>query len=372
MWRCFSASVVLLFCALVCITTYMWDFLFNGQVSLTGSVCLAIQIKVFEFIFHAMALYLTECENYKYQKEWYDSFLWKKFVFYAVNSYYPFFYLSVIQGAAQGRCPAGDCIMLLRTKLVMTMTILTLLRIVEVVVQTMVLEFKMRWEAYQLRQSGMYAAGEEPLASFEERQAKSASYKLDAQVEGTLQLILPLGFVLIFSPTTPSTVVLCFILFAINMRAAGVLLTSSLKRPFPHRAVGIGAWSEVISFLMVVGVFANAFFLVQYGSAFQGTPVITKCAGILMFACCCSLTWKAVDIIVPKEAHDVQLMVQRRQHVLFKINHLHAAKAETVSARDRAFRKAQGLQTESALILEGRWDDVKLFPGATTSGESRA
>merc|ERR1719491_595460 len=97
MWHLFSVSVVSAFCGLVFVTTYFWDFLFDGQVTLTGAVLLAIQIKVFELLFHAMATRLTELENHKFQRDWYDSFLWKKFIFYAVNSYYPFFYLSVIQ-----------------------------------------------------------------------------------------------------------------------------------------------------------------------------------------------------------------------------------------------------------------------------------
>merc|ERR1719183_1786118 len=144
------------------------------------------------------------------------------------------------------------------------MAVLTVLRIVQVVVAAVVLDLKLWWEARQLRNSGVYPPGEEPEASYEERQAKSNQYSLSDHCESMLQLVIPLGFVLIFGPSAPLCVVLCLMLFAINIRSTGTLLLLSFRRAFPHRAVGIGAWKDVITMLMHVGVFANGFFLVQY------------------------------------------------------------------------------------------------------------
>ena len=162
MWRIISAGVVMAFCGLVFVATYMWDFIFHGHVTLTGSIMLAVQIKLFELIFHSMAMCLTHYENHQFQQEWYDSFLWKKFAFYSVNSYYPFFYLTVIQGAVHGRNISFEWVRLLRLKLVVTIAVLTLFRIVEVVMAAVVLDLQMRWEDMQIRSKGIYAPGKEP------------------------------------------------------------------------------------------------------------------------------------------------------------------------------------------------------------------
>lgn len=378
MWRTLSHSITILFCGLVCITTYMWDFLFDGKVSLTASIVLALQIKIFELIYHALAIYLTQCENYRYQRDWTDSFLWKKFIFYSVNSYYPFFYLMVIQGAAQGRCPEGGCLMVLQKKLMMTMSVLVMLTIVQAVVASVVLDLKVWWEARQLKRSGMYKPGEEPVASYEERQAKAGDYGTDCQVDTMIQLVLPLGFVMLFGPTTPLTVVLCLILFAVNIRATGRLLLTAVRRPFPHRALGIGAWKEVLDMLMKAGVVANGFFIVQYGEAFQGSPLLTKCSGIFLFACVCAVLCSMVDSIVPEEAREVQLLIKRQGHVLDRLSHTVANRKSAAEDRDKqsaalSMFSVASLPTGSddpvppdmQNILDAVWSEADLFPSAT-------
>merc|ERR1719162_923086 len=126
----------------------------------------------------------------------------------------------------------------------MTMAVLTLLRLVQVIMASVTLDLKIWWEARQLRNSGVYPPGQEPECSYEERQAKAQPYRSDDHCESMLQLVLPLGFVMIFAPSAPFLVVLCLILFAINIRSMGTLLLLSVRRAFPYRAVGIGAWKE--------------------------------------------------------------------------------------------------------------------------------
>jgi len=372
MWICLSNCVIFAFCMLVGLCTYMWDHLFEGKLPLFGTVCLAIQIKIFEFLFHTMSVYLNDRENHKYERDYMNSFLWKKFIFYSVNSYYPFFYLVAIQ--CSRHLGAADCLITLRKRLIVAMSVLTFLQVLQVYIATVIVDIKMWWEARQLRNTKMYAPGNEPVASYEERQAKSAPFKTDEQVEVMLQLVLSLGFVLLFAASVPFACLLCLPLFAVNIRATGVLLLTAVQRPFPHRAMGIGAWQDVIGFLMNVSVLANGFIIVRFGGPFHDAPLLTRCTGVLLFACLCILLWRMVDVLVPKQAEEVNLLIKRRAYVLSKIDRfVHKAthgKGDD-SARPDPEKQARWSQLRSRNAKHGMqavwtatWHDIGLFPGA--------
>lgn len=175
------------------------------------------------------------------------------------------------------------------------------------------------------------------MASYEERQAKAKPYHSDEQCESMLQLVLPLGFAVIFGPSAPLAVVLCLFLFAINIRATGTLLLLSMRRSFPFRATGIGAWKDCIELLMKIGVIANGFFLVQYGITFRNTPVLTKCTGIFLFVAVSMLMCRLVDVLIPEHADEVTQLVKRREHVLLKISHIH----DTRKSRNKLRKEAE-------------------------------
>merc|ERR1719162_1509744 len=81
-----SALVTLLAVMVVAFAIFLWVAIFDGRMNLLASLCLTIQIKIFEFLFNILAGFLTEWENHKFSDSFYNSYLIKQFLFSFVNS----------------------------------------------------------------------------------------------------------------------------------------------------------------------------------------------------------------------------------------------------------------------------------------------
>merc|ERR1719262_364156 len=96
---------------------------------------LSAQIKIFEFSWNSIAPWLTEFENHKYPNDFYNSYLWKSFLFQAVNSYAAFMYTAVNLRFTKSGCPPGGCLPLLRTQLILIQIILSMSHVATIVYQ---------------------------------------------------------------------------------------------------------------------------------------------------------------------------------------------------------------------------------------------
>jgi hypothetical protein len=96
---------------------FLWMVTFEGRMGTVASILLAVQIKIFGAIFHFIAVKITNYENHKYGDDYYNSFLWKLFLFEFVNNYSAFFFLTLWGKwrTIGAECPGGDCLIALRT-----------------------------------------------------------------------------------------------------------------------------------------------------------------------------------------------------------------------------------------------------------------
>merc|ERR1719174_3107042 len=182
-------------------------------------------IQVFTLIYNTMAEALTVAENHKYQEDFYSSYLKKMFIFQLVNQYSAFFYMAVNQQFTEAGCPNDDCVWLLQKSLPMTLAVLAVLQFVQVIVGTLMVKFNLWLEGYFMEKAGK----ERPVYGYVEEQAKYGQFRVREQIEVMTQLSLTLGYVLIFGCVAPRIVPLCFLIFLIQLRASGILMTTALK-----------------------------------------------------------------------------------------------------------------------------------------------
>merc|ERR1719171_2785340 len=103
-----------------------------------------------------------------------------------------------------------------------------------------------------------------------------------------LELVLALGYVLIFGAVAFGTVLFCFLVFCIQLRASAYLLTSNARRPLPRKSIGIGAYRDVVDALMKIGVLFEGFLIVTFDQSFAACEPITKLMGIVLFWLMCA------------------------------------------------------------------------------------
>mmetsp|Transcript_6979 Transcript_6979/g.17189 ORF Transcript_6979/g.17189 Transcript_6979/m.17189 type:complete len:904 (+) Transcript_6979:102-2813(+) len=357
----FSVLVTVFFCILVMVAIYAWMMVFHGRMNLVASIALAIQIKVFELIYRPVAMWLTNLENHKYQVDFVNALVWKTFAFQFINYYYAFFYLMIVQKYTEAGCPmvtgvGHDCIWALRKQVLSTVGVLAVCRIAEVFAYWMLVKVMLWLEDRSLWQKAEETrATSIPVRSYPEEQAKYAAFEDEEQIETMLQLVLSLGFVLLFACVAPMIVIVVFVVFVVQLRASSWFLTNAVKRNFPRQVSmnGIGAWAEVIGLVMVLGVFNSALVLVIHGEAFQGQHILTRITFLFLFVASSFLIWEILGRQQPQEDAETHLLRGRRQYVLRRLADLGVHKPQADSVR-----KSKRDEAEAKAITRGEWDAI--------------
>eukprot|EP00747_Dinoflagellata_sp_TGD_P090854 gnl/TRDRNA2_/TRDRNA2_164860_c0_seq2.p1 gnl/TRDRNA2_/TRDRNA2_164860_c0~~gnl/TRDRNA2_/TRDRNA2_164860_c0_seq2.p1 ORF type:complete len:954 (-),score=159.60 gnl/TRDRNA2_/TRDRNA2_164860_c0_seq2:109-2970(-) len=353
-----SGSVTLMYSVFVAIVIVTWvdrSLSDNGKLSLEANIVLTILIKTFEFVYNLMATALTDFENHKYQSGYYNSYLWKQIFFQSVNYYTPFIYLVVMQPRTEAGCPPGGCLASLRLVITITLVVICICRIGQVLVTAYMVKFKLYWENRLLERQGQSIK-----RSFAEEQAKYGQYRTREQVEDMLELVLSLGYVLLFGAVAPIAVVTCFIVFVVQLRASAFLLTTSVKRTVPRRQLGIGSWQSVVGILMKVGIFLEGFLVIQVGESFKDTGVLPKLTGFVTFCVGILLIWALVDQVLPPVDDESELLSNRRAYTLRKIFH----RAGRMAQYHNKVQKPRSETAMDAIVKDDKWDRIPHLDGS--------
>jgi len=304
-----STFCSVLFCLCVLVGIVVWIRIFNGRMHLYASICLCLQIKSLEFINDHLVQWLTDWENHRYMAEYYNSYLFKNFLFQSVNNYAPFLYLALVV------CPKGECLTVLRSQLVRTQVILSLFLIVQVAYSSLTVRFRLWHESYQLKAK----CENPPKHTFVEQQVKFRDFQTKEQVRTMTQLMIPLGFVLLFGAVAPIIMPFCCCVFVIALRANAFMLVNASRRSVPLQMAGIGEWRHIVSILMRAGILLSGVLMVTYGDAFREVELLTRISTVLAFCVCGFIVWEIVDAILPPTDGAAGLLAARRSHVRRRI-----------------------------------------------------
>jgi len=285
-------------------------------------------------------------ENHKFQADHYNSLLWKQCVFRMVNSYCPFFYLIFMEGGKAG-CPDNDCFALLRQQLMTTLAIRMMVRVMSANGMYLLVKANL-WFFKRDKQSG---------ASFAERQRSYNKFDMPEQIEVMLQLMLSLGYVLLFGSAAPLIVPLCFLVFRVQVQASAMLLTECTRRPFPQSLAGIGVWCDVVQVLMVMGVVTNGFLIVHYGYAFSGTLIAAKLTGCFLY-CILAVILRACMSEIGPSRDSVKLLEARRNRVLQVLT---LKITEGLTGAGSEYKTNIGLARQATQVEAGEWSSIGHF-----------
>lgn len=354
-------TICLLFCSFNFMCIFLWISGFDGRMGMVSSICLAIMIQIFTLIFNVMVDALTKAENHKYQNDFYSSYLMKSFIFQFVNQFSAYFFIAVKQKHTDAGCPNNDCMALLKEQLSMTLCCLVAARIFQVALSSVKVTLIMWWEERTLRKALEGTGKEIPVRGYIEEQSKYDEFRIREQIEGMIQLVVALGYVLIFGTIAPIIIALCFLVFMVQFRSNAYLTTQSCRRPVPRRSAGLGQWQTIVKFLMGFGQVFSGFLLVEYGPSFQGTYLLTKLSGFLIYVASTFLIWELVSCVVKPTSSGATLLQTRREYVISKV--LAANEEATIKSLYPATRTSSMSQAFSEAqygkeIVAGEFDKV--------------
>jgi len=353
----FSVIVTTFFCIACGILIYIWYGLFAGRLTILSGILLVGQVKVLEVTFNYLTPVLTEFENHKYQHQYYESYIWKNFVFQAVNQYGPYFYIALKLKYSSEGCPDGSCLEMLQRMLVIVQVSLSSVSIGIFLVKSYLVEFKLWYELYQYRKE--HDGREPPERPRSEQEAKMRKFDVEESINFICPLILSAGFIILFGGLVPIMVPLSLILFAVNLRIGAHVLVKYTKRPFPRKQAGIGSWKNILLILMRFGLFFSAFLLVNYSDAFDGTPLITKVSGFIVYCLLMLIVWALVDVFAPATNEDVKTLRSQHAYVLQKIHQKCKEKREGDNQEfEEALRENKQIFWDSP-IATGEWSEIR-------------
>lgn len=362
------------FCGVVGTCIIFWAHVFEGSPGLFASIVLTVMIVVFQQIYNLLVGMLTDWENHKYQSTYYDSYVFKQFMFECVNRYWPFFFLAIKQRHTEAGCPDGGCLAALRAQLWMTMLLLSLTRIGEIVAASVTVQLKVFKEDYELEKQHKakmaLRAQEEtdapdtpaPKRSFAELQSKFEQNRLQEQINSMMQLVLALGFVLLFGCVAPIIVPFCFAVFVIQLRGQAYVMVKFSKRAIPRPQYGIGIWGTIVQTVMNASLVFSAFLIATYGDLFAGVPVLTKVAGMILYVAVILAVWTIIDIVYPPHSANVKTLQARRYRtktVLLERATNYKALVKEGDDTPAGMESRPGIKAElSDLVRSEAWDEI--------------
>lgn len=240
----------------------------------------------------------------------------------------------------------------------MTQMILTLCTIGQLLFTKYFVVFKLWWEMRELRKTGIDVHKRE----YVEEQAKFADYRTQEQIECMTQLMVSLGYVLLFGAVAPIMVPFAFSNFWVTLRGFSQIMTSHFKRAVPRAQRGIGAWGDVLGLFQKVGLLLTAVLFVMYGRAFRGANLLTQLTGTLAFCLVGFLFWALVDIFHTQIDPDTLILTRRRTHTKRIIDH-HVA--DQMQDEVKQFTPETGeVRPDQKPVLEalkGNWEAIPQF-----------
>lgn len=260
-----------------------------------AAYAITANIKVVSYSWDYIAPFLTSLENYRTPSELKRATINKLFAVKALVYYYPFIYIAFAQDYLGGCGPESTaCMDLLGEQLAMYLAFH-----VATVLGYTLLGFGMAW--WQIRSEMKKTS--KPY-TYLQVQAKLEQYGDDTY--DFMQLILLLGFVLMFAIALPHMAAAAFFLLMVEKQILAYKVMEVTQRNVPATQEGIGAWSQILQVITAMGVVSNVGIAV-----FQMYPMCrySNLTKVIIFAVaenCFLLLNILIQVCIP--SHDVTSM----------------------------------------------------------------
>lgn len=266
-----SLSVALLFVMLV-LTTVIALFLYRATLSKAGSgptivgIINALQIKVFNFLYKYVAVWMNNKENYEFPSQYNDGLTVKLFLFQFVNSYTSLYYIAFAKGTIEG-CSDDNCIFELKVQLASIFITNFCLNALELLTPILINKLKTYCEQKKLKKLNASGQTYRTRLSYSEAQGKLSVY--GTPINDYMEVVISLGYVVIFSASFPITATLFLLLLFVELRVDAFKLTRLTQRPFPYYTNTIGVWLYIVKFLVVISTMTNIGLIIFTTNVFE-------------------------------------------------------------------------------------------------------
>eukprot|EP00928_Gymnodinium_smaydae_P000526 TRINITY_DN101_c1_g1_i1.p1 TRINITY_DN101_c1_g1~~TRINITY_DN101_c1_g1_i1.p1 ORF type:complete len:719 (-),score=117.90 TRINITY_DN101_c1_g1_i1:343-2499(-) len=231
---------------------------------------ITINIKVVDTVWGMLSPYLSKNENWKTNQQCKAATINKLFVVKFVIYYYPFFYIAFVQEHIEGcGLEKGACLDLLSENLVIFFATHIATVLAMLVVGMLMTYFKIKREI-----SDAKTRKPEATYTYLQAQAKMADYPGDT--DAFMELVLSLGFVLMFSVILPVMAFAAFVSSMLEKQFLAYKLSFVTARPPGVGQEGISSWANIIQVVSYIGVICNVALAVFQMHPFRDYTPLTK------------------------------------------------------------------------------------------------
>jgi len=208
--------------------------------------------KVVALIWDNLSPWLTSRENHRTETDEKHARVIKLFIVKAVVYYYPFMYIAFMQKHIEG-CHGHSCMPLLQQQLAIFFVTQVAIMLGTIFAQGALAHFQVWRELRAIKKKKPNADSE---YTYCQLQAKCPDFTEDT--DDLMEIVLAMGFLLMFSVALPAMVGLAFFANFIEDKLIANRMVYVNKRPKRVVQLGVGVWAMIIRILALIGVITNA------------------------------------------------------------------------------------------------------------------
>jgi anoctamin-10 len=252
----------------------------------------AIQIIIFNLVYHFLAVNFTNYENHKTIQEYEDSLIMKLFTFSFANTFNSFVIIAFVKPYTEsifGTCvsqtavtlPGVDCFNELSYQLRFLFIIQFFLSFLKIVKPWAIQKLKRK--LYESSRKHIKTHPWQNVDTLIEKESIKEDYVAALQIDGSLfdilDLIIEFAFIAFFSVTFPLAGIIGFFGGIASIHMDKYRLMHYFKRPTPYHAPSIGSWQTIIEALIYFAIIVNSAIFAFTLRGMQESAVITVTTG---------------------------------------------------------------------------------------------
>ncbi|XP_054714021.1 anoctamin-8-like [Uloborus diversus] len=283
-----------------------WDRMIDSRgfpfwMTLFPKVLLALVINVFDGVYHRIAVWLNDKENYRGEEEYENHLVAKELLFQFVNSFLSLFYIAFY---------LQDMEKLKEQLAALLITRQVVGNIKESLIPFLTETFKLaHLGADHTTHSPSGSENEqkdlssdqdsEPMSSasstpvhdssnkrkhnnLTQAEVESAMYKYEGTFEDYLEMFIQFGYVILFSSAFPMAAMCALLNNVIEIRSDAFKLCMIFQRPFSQRAENIGTWQDAMEVMGVIAVIVNCALIGMSGQVQRMFPNLSTQGTIVL------------------------------------------------------------------------------------------
>eukprot|EP00397_Hematodinium_sp_SG-2012_P018520 GEMP01018977.1.p1 GENE.GEMP01018977.1~~GEMP01018977.1.p1 ORF type:complete len:820 (+),score=171.04 GEMP01018977.1:146-2605(+) len=292
-----------------------------------GAILITMQIKIFDFVWGKMAVWITNKENHKTNVRWQKSLVFKTVLVKFFNAMYPFLYYAFAKEYVEGcRIPkmpnatkeekieAQMCACIAGLQLyIITFFVVHLSIVCAMLCKRM---FFAKWKIdAERRKPGV----ERNAYSYLHVQAKTDAFLGVDMISDYMDATVQFGLVVCFSVVLPVLTLFSIFSNMLEYRLLAYRQCYIVQRAHPTGCEGIGAWLDIFRMISCIAIVANAGLAVFAMLPFKAYSVETK---LLLFLCIeHSLLFLklVVEVAIPDVPKDVDLADDKNEEAVARI-----------------------------------------------------